>query len=101
MYAVGSARTDQAGVFVAHGTLQEFADQYCVGQPALPVPIEGKHVVGVGVKADGSGAGNVSNAVIGPERSLACSGNGDGAFEYWLSAPEAIRLDGGPTTGGQ
>jgi hypothetical protein len=97
-FAVGNARTDEAGVLAAHGKLGEFEDQYCVGTPALPIPIAGKHTVAVGVKADGSGnGGGPSGGVIGPERSLPCDGNGDGVFDYWLTAPNLLRLNGLPT----
>jgi hypothetical protein len=97
-YAVGSARADRFGVLAAHGTLSRFADQYCVGEPAEALPISGRHVVAVSVKADGARNGGASGGVLtDPERSLGCDGNGDGVFEYWLISRGAIDLKGQPT----
>lgn len=94
-YAVGSARADASGVLAAHGSLSRFADQYCVGQPSTPVALTGKHAVGVSIKADGSRPGDGSGGdVMDPGRSLPCAGNGDGAFEYWLTGKSVIHLGG-------
>ncbi len=102
IYSVGSARTDGFGVLAAHGTLKRFADQYCVGQPTVPVPIDGTHVVAVAIKADGSGkAGGPAGGLMDFQRSLACNGNGDGAFEYWLVTREAVHLTAQPTAAAQ
>jgi hypothetical protein len=99
-YSVGSARTDGFGVFAAHGILKRFEDQYCVGQPVVPAPIPSSHVLSVTVKADGSGrGGGPAGGLMDPERTLACNGNGDGAFDYWLIAPKPIHLVNGQPTG--
>jgi hypothetical protein len=101
-YAAGNARTDESGVFAAHGKLGEFADQYCVGNPAIPIPLAGKHDLGISLKADGSGnGGGPAGGLIGPERSLPCDGNGDGIFDYWLTTPAVLHLNGLPTIAGQ
>src|SRR5579862_6453814 len=96
-YSVGSGRADQNGALTAHGVLDRFADEYCVGQPAVPLPVAGRHVLGVSVKADGSRAGGATSggSLTDPERSLPCAGNGDGAFDYWLTSLDMIRLDPG------
>ena len=99
-YSVGSARTDGFGVFAAHGTLRRFEDQYCVGQAVVPAPIASSHALSVTVKADGSGrGGGPAGGLMDPERSLACNGNGDGAFDYWLIARNPIHLVNGQPTG--
>jgi hypothetical protein len=101
-YAIGSARADGAGIWAAHGTLSRFADQYCVGAPAVPQATTGRHSIAVAIKADGSATGGASGGgVSDPERSLECDGNGDGAFDYWLIARDLIHLDGKPTHTGQ
>jgi hypothetical protein len=101
-YSVGSARTDGFGVFAAHGAMKRFEDQYCVGQPTIPAPLTTSHVLSVAVKADGSGrGGGPAGGLMDPQRSLACNGNGDGSFDYWLVAHNPIHLNGQPTGGAQ
>jgi hypothetical protein len=98
-YSVGRARSDDNGTFTVHGTLSRFADQYCVGDPAAPQPVSGEHQIGISVKRDGSGAGAAAGGALltDPTRALPCGGNGDGVFDYWLVAPNVIRI--GPAHG--
>jgi hypothetical protein len=91
-YSVGRARSDDNGTFTVHGTLSRFADQFCVGDPAIPQPVSGEHLIGINVKRDGSGAGATTDGgpLTDPTRELPCGGNGDGVFDYWLVAPNVI-----------
>lgn len=97
-YSVGSTRTDGFGVFAAHGILKRFEDQYCVGQPTVPMPLATSHTLVVSVKADGSGrGGGPAGGLMDPHRSLVCNGNGDGAFDYWLISHNVVHLNEQPT----
>jgi hypothetical protein len=95
-YSVGSGRTDENGTLTTHGTLERFADQFCVGEAATPQPIAGSHVLAIGVKTDGSGPGaaGYGGPLTDPTRALPCGGNGDGVFEYWLVGADPIQVGG-------
>jgi hypothetical protein len=97
-YSVGSAHADPSGAITTHGVLSRFSDQFCVGQRAVPRPIAGAHSIGVSIKSDGSNiSASLGPSVTDPTRSLPCNGNGDGIFEYWLTARTPFQL-GEPAT---
>jgi cellulose synthase/poly-beta-1,6-N-acetylglucosamine synthase-like glycosyltransferase len=87
-YAAGSVVADETGRALGHGMLREFVDRYCVGAVSTPpIALSGEHTVAVRLKRDGSSPGESSaeSSVTGPaSRSLPCTGNGDGRFDYVL-----------------
>lgn len=97
-YAVGSVAADENGRALAHGTLREFADRYCVGSVNTPpVALSGEHTLAVRIKRDGSSPGESSaeSSVTGPaSRPLPCTGNGDGRFDYVLHEQKAVSFTG-------
>jgi hypothetical protein len=101
-YAIGSARSDDNGMLAAHGTLTQFADQYCVGDPSPPEPVAGAHALRVSVKRDGSGSGpaGFGGALTDPTRALPCRGNGDGVFDYWLVSHDVFHIGLAPQAAG-
>jgi len=87
IYSIGNGRTDANGNLTSHGSLQRFADQYCVTIPTPPQPIAGRHTFTAALKNDGAGKGPASGQagpLTDPGRSFPCDGNGDGRFDYWL-----------------
>jgi hypothetical protein len=94
IYTVGNGRTDTSGTMTVHGVLHQFAEQYCISAPTSPRPLTGWQTLAFAVKSDGAGTGSASPVSGGPLTGLgrdnSCSGNGDGNFDYWLSAPHAI-----------
>jgi hypothetical protein len=97
-YAAGSVMADENGRALGHGTLREFVDRYCVGAAnAPPIALSGEHTVAVRLKRDGSNPGESSaeSSVTGPaSRSLPCTGNGDGRFDYVLHEQKGAQFTG-------
>lgn len=97
-YAAGSVIADEGGRAMGHGELRVFADRYCVGDANTPkIELSGEHTVAVRLKRDGSnpGEGSAEIKVTGPaSRSLPCTGNGDGNFDYVLHEQKIASFTG-------
>ena len=97
-YAVGSIVADEGGSLFGHGTLEEFADRFCVGDvSAPPTELSGAHLVAPRLKLDGSSPGESSSgsSVSGPaSRPLPCTGNGDDRYDYILREKSGAHFTG-------
>lgn len=87
-YSVASLQSDASGVLRGHGALDRFADRTCVGpRQAPPQMIDGATFIGVAIKNDGAPRTGAERGLfpVGVDgKSLPCSGNADGSFDYRL-----------------